>query len=151
MRLIYEIQRWRSMAAQWTHTGIKTYESFLPLCLFQVLSPTVSYLIFSSYLFYLLSPLAIVHLTVFVLYFLPFPRCWEFMCLVDPEAVNLVIHNRYQPHLFPTDKSGLSDNYIFLSMSVKGWPFPLCFVLVLGILLLVLIRSVHMHWTRSDA
>jgi len=54
------------------------------------------------------------------------------MCLVDPEAVNLVILNRYRPHLFPTDKSGLTDNYIFFSMSVKkrrSMPFPseLCF------------------------
>lgn len=42
--------------------------------------------------------------SAFVLYFLPFHGLYGFMCPVDPEAVNLVIHNRYQPHLFPTDK-----------------------------------------------
>lgn len=153
MKLIYEIQRWLSMVAQCAHADIKTYGSFLPLCLFQVLSPNASYLICSPYLSFYYSlhwPLSLL-LCYFILYFLPFPRCWEFMCLVDPEAVNLVIHNQYQPHLFPTDKSGLSDNYIFLSSSsVKGWPFSPCFVLVPGILMLVLIRSVHIHWPRSE-
>lgn len=81
-------------------------------------------------LFLLGSPLAFVRLTVFVLHILPSPRCREFTCLVDPEAVNLVIHNRYQPHLFPTDKSSLSDKFIFLCMSVKGCPFSPSFVLV---------------------
>lgn len=77
------------------HSVMKTYESFLPLCLLQAPSPNASYLIFYLYLsFYYSLHWPFVCRTVFVLYFLPPPWCREFTCLVDPEVVNLVIHNR---------------------------------------------------------
>lgn len=79
------------------HSVMKTYESFLPLRLLLAPSPDASHLVFALYLFLLLSPLAFVCLTAFVFYFLQMLRVCVCVCvyLVDPDAVNLVIHNQY--------------------------------------------------------
>lgn len=108
---------------------------------------------FSSLLFPPPSPLAFVCLCS-ALFHLPLRGSYEFMCLVDSEAVNLVIHNRYLPRLFPffslffspTDKNGTFSS----SMSVKGCTFLARFVLGPGILLLVLIASVRMRWALTS-
>lgn len=63
-----------------THSGIKTYESFLLLCLFQALSPNVSYHIVFIISSVTDSMMDFVCLTVFVLYFLPSPDA-ESLCV----------------------------------------------------------------------
>lgn len=95
------------------HSVMKTYESFLPLRLLQAPSPDASYLVFALYLFLLLSPLAFVLLPLFSTFF-RYEMLGVWVYLVDPNAVNLVIHNQYWPHLFPRDRNGPSDMY-FLS------------------------------------
>lgn len=79
-----------------------------------VRSPGVPLL--SESLFLSLSPLAFVSSLV-----LPFSPDAEFMCLVAPEAFNLLIPDQYQLHLCPLQiKSGLSDDYISLLHVCKG-------------------------------
>lgn len=113
---------------------------------------------FSSLLFLPPSPLAFVCLCS-ALFHPPLRGSYEFMCLVDSEAVNLVIHNRYQPRLFPffsfffflQIKMGRLIGTFFSSMSVKGCTFLARFVFGPGILLLVLIASVHMRRALTSA
>lgn len=112
------IWRWHHVVAQRRRCckDIMVLSASVPLL--GSISRCVSSYFLSVSLVPLLSPLVFVCLP-----FLPVLRVCEFMCLADPEAVNLVIHNRYQPHLFSADKSDLSDNYISLCTSAKGCPF----------------------------
>lgn len=112
------------VVAQWTHMLWRQINLFflcasfrfcLPMCLI-LFSPSVS---LSIPLF--VGPLSVLLSLFSTLCLSPDAKS---LCLVDPEAVYLVIRNQYRTHFFPTDKSGLSDNYIFLSISVKGCPFP---------------------------
>lgn len=104
----------RSLDTQW-YKDIWILSASVPL------SPNVSYLIFSLYhllCYSLHDGLCLSNCLCSLLS--AFPQMLEFMCLVDPEAVNLVIHNQYQPHPCPTDKSGLSDNYVFSSLCLQN-------------------------------
>lgn len=100
------------------------HESLFPQCFFQVPSPHFLSASSSSVTITVgLCPCLCCLLSAFQ------QKLWVFVRLDYPEAVNLVTHNRYHPHVFPSDQSGLFDNFIFLSMSAHGCPFPfvLCF------------------------
>lgn len=112
MGLIFDIRRQLDVIGQWGHSDIKTYESFLPLRLFQ--PPSLSSLIFSPYL----SSYRSLHwpLSILLPLFCTFCHSTDckILCLVFPESVNLVIHNQKQPQPFATDRDGLSCSSFFV-------------------------------------